>query len=196
MGVDQGNGLHLVIKEPHLDKDIVFTLRVKHQEMTDATFSHLDPFMKAYDVRACVIDAQPHSHAAHAFAGRFPGRVYLAYYGDTQKGLVDWGRDKEGTPICTINRTDAFDAWRDIHQKGDRRIPRLDEGVREFVRQMTNILRKVEEDPVSGQKKARWIRRCPDDHYAHADSYAEVALRRTRVGLVTATIFSADDDDW
>ena len=190
MGVDQGNGLHIVIKERRPDGNIVFTLRVKHQEITDATFTHLDQLMKDYDVRVCVIDALPHTHAARAFAGRFRGRVYLAYYGDTQKGLVDWGYDKENTPTATINRTDAFDAMRDVHQKGDRRIPRLDDGVREFIRQMTNIVRKVEEDPVSGQKKARWVRRCRDDHYAHADCYAEVALRRLHRG-VRASIISA-----
>ena len=190
MGVDQGNGLHIVIKEP-TDSELTRTVRVHYEPLTDATFSHLDHFMKAYDVRACVIDAQPGMHAARAFASRFPGRVYLAWYGDTQKGLADWGHDKEGTSAVTINRTDAFDAWRDVHQKGDRRIPRLDEGVREFMRQMTNILRKVEEDPTSGQKKARWVRRSKDDHYAHADCYAEVALKRLNRGGITVTVVSA-----
>jgi hypothetical protein len=52
---------------------------------------------------------------------------------------------------------------------------------------MTNILRSTEEDPVTGQKTARWIKRGPD-HFAHADSYAEVALGRLDAGRVTATI--------
>jgi len=52
---------------------------------------------------------------------------------------------------------------------------------------MTNTLRKIEEDPVTGAKKAIWIQRGPD-HFAHADSYAELALRRRNVGLVTATV--------
>ena len=80
-----------------------------------------------------------------------------------------------------------MDAWRDAHKLGKRRIHRVEDEMREFVRQMTNILRRVEEDPVSGGQRAVWIKRGPD-HYAHADSYAEIALRRQRAGVVTATI--------
>jgi hypothetical protein len=187
MGVDQGNGLHIVVKEPSPDKDVVFTVRVHNEPMADATFSHLDHFMDAFDVRACVIDALPNTHAARAFATRFPGRVWLAYYGSTQKGPLTWGRDQEGTPTVTINRTEALDAWREAHKAFKRRIPRVEDEVREFVRQMTNVLRRVEEDPVSGGKRAVWITRGPD-HYAHADSYAEIALRRQRAGVVTVSV--------
>jgi len=187
MGVDQGNGLHIVVKEPSPDKDVVFTVRVHNEPMADATFSHLDSFMEAYDVRACVIDGMPNTHAARAFAGRFPGRVWLAYYGSSQKGPLTWGRDQEGTPTVTVNRTEALDAWRDAHKLGKRRIPRVEDEMREFVRQMTNTLRRIEEDRVTGAKRAVWIKRGPD-HYAHADSYAEIALRRQRAGVVTATI--------
>ena len=106
---------------------------------TDATFSQLDHFMDAFDVRACVIDALPNTHAARSFAQRYPERVFLAYYGDTQKGLADWGHDKDNTPNVIIDRTEAFDAWRDTYQKGARRIPRVQDGVVEYVSQMTNI---------------------------------------------------------
>ena len=187
MGIDQGNGLHIVLKEPHPDKDIVFTVRIHHEPMTDATFSHLDHFMEAFDVRACVIDGMPNTHAARAFAQRFPGRVWLAYYGATQRGAVNWSRDQESTPTVTVNRTEALDAWRDVHKLAKRRIPRVEDDVREFVRQMTNTLRKIEEDPVTGAKKATWIQRGPD-HFAHADSYAELALRRRNSGVVTASV--------
>lgn len=194
MGVDQGNGLHVVIKQPDKDGGLVRTIKVHHQETTDATFSHLDRFMRDYDVRACVIDAQPNIHAVRVFANRFPGRVYLAYYVETQKGLVDWGRDMDYTPTAKINRTDAFDGWRDVHQTGERRIPRLEGEMLEWKRQMMNIVRLVREDPDTGQKKAIWRKRGADDHYAHADSYAEIALQRGRGSGVRATILGGDDD--
>jgi len=63
----------------------------------------------------------------------------------------------------------------------------VEDQVTEFLRQMTNILRSTEEDPVTGQKTARWIKRGPD-HFAHADSYAEVALGRLQAGVITATV--------
>jgi hypothetical protein len=185
MGVDQGNGLHLVIKEPH--GDIPLTVRVHNEPQTDALFSHLDRFMETYDVRFCVIDALPNTHAARAFAKRFSGRVWCAYYGSAQKGTATWGFDAENTRMVTVNRTEALDAWRDAYTLKKRRIPRVEDQVTEYVRQMTNILRKVEEDKTTGQKKAVWIQRGPD-HYAHADSYAEIALKRFTLGLVRGTV--------
>lgn len=185
MGVDQGNGLHVVVKEPH-ESGLVFTVRVHNEPRTDPTFTHLDHFMAAFDVRAVVIDGLPNTHAARAFANRWPGRVWLSYYGNS-KGRANWGRDPEGTPIVNVNRTEALDSWRDAYKLGRRRIPRVEDEMTDFVRQMTNILRSTEEDPVTGQKTARWVKRGPD-HYAHADSYAEVALGRLFSGVVTATV--------
>ena len=185
MGVDQGNGLHIVIKEPH--GDILLTVRVHHEPQTNPLFSHLDQFMETYDVRYCVIDALPNTHAARAFNKRFSGRVWCAYYGGNQKGTAAWDFDKENTRIVTVNRTEALDAWRDLYKLHKRRIPRVEDEVAEYVRQMTNVLRKIEEDPQTGQKKAVWIQRGPD-HYAHADSYAEIALKRLTLGLVRGTV--------
>jgi len=175
-----------VVKEPHPDKDVVLTVRVEHVLQTDESFSHLDRFMDAYDVRSCVIDAMPNTHAARAFSRRFRGRVWMCWYGD-QKGKVAWGKDKENTPIVNVNRTESLDAWRDVHKQMKRRIPRVEDEIVEYVKQMTNTLRKVEEDPVTGAKKAMWIKRGPD-HYAHADNYAELALGRMNAGRITATV--------
>ncbi|MBN1629431.1 MAG: phage terminase large subunit family protein, partial [Thermoleophilia bacterium] len=119
MGVDQGNGLHVVVKEP-ADDGYAMTVYCHHEPMTDETFSHLDHLMNAFDVRACVIDALPNTHAARSFARRFRGRVWLSYYGN-QKGGIAWGFDAENTAIVNTNRTEAFDRWRDLHRMGKRR---------------------------------------------------------------------------
>ncbi len=185
MGVDQGNGLHVVVKEPKAD-GYAITVYVHHEPMTDETFSHLDHMMEDFDVRSCVIDALPNTHAARAFARRFRGRVWLSYYGN-QKGKASWGYDQENSPIVNVNRTEALDTWRDLHKQGKRRIPRVEGQVTAYVKQMTNILRSVEEDPVTGAKKATWIKRGPD-HFAHADSYAEVALGRRGAFMAKATV--------
>jgi hypothetical protein len=185
MGVDQGNGLHVVVKEPKED-GYAITVYVHHEPMTDETFSHLDHLMDAFDVRACVIDALPNTHAARAFARRFRGRVWLSYYGN-QKGKVSWGYDQENSPIVNVNRTEALDAWRDVHKQAKRRIPRIEGQMTTYVKQMTNILRSIEEDSVTGAKRATWIKRGPD-HFAHADSYAEIALGRRGAGMARATL--------
>jgi uncharacterized Zn finger protein (UPF0148 family) len=175
----------VVIKEPH--GDIVLTVRIHHEPQTDPVFSHLDQLMETYDVLFCVIDALPNTHASRAFAKRFPGRVWCAYYGATQKGTASWDFDAENTRIVKVNRTEALDAWRDAYKLKKRRIPRVEDGVSEYVRQMTNVLRKIEEDKDTGQKKAVWVQRGPD-HFAHADSYAEIALRRQTLGVVRGTV--------
>ena len=185
MGVDQGSGLHIVIKEP-TDDDYLLTVYVHHEPLTDERFTYLDHLMGDFDVRACVIDALPNTHAARAFARRFSGRVYLSYY-NAGKGRAAFSFDTENTPVVSVNRTEAFDAWRDGYKQGLRRIPRVEGPVGEYVRQMTNILRAVREDPTTGAKRAVWIKRGPD-HYAHADSYAELARKRSRTRYATATI--------
>jgi hypothetical protein len=49
MRVDQGNGLHIVVKEPHkADSHFLFVVRTHHEPTTDATFTHLDHFMDSY----------------------------------------------------------------------------------------------------------------------------------------------------
>lgn len=40
---------------------------------------------------------------------------------------------------------------------------------------------------LTGQKKAVWVQRGPD-HYAHADTYAEIALKRSTLGLVRGAV--------
>lgn len=187
MGVDQGNGLHIVVKEPTSREGMALTIRTHYINQTDESFSHLDRFMNDYDVRVCICDALPNTHAARSFAKRFEGRVWLAYYGDTQKGKVKYGYDKERSPIVMVNRTDAFDSWRDAHKTGQRRIPRIEDETRDYVKQMTNILRKIEEDSVTGGKRAIWVKRGPD-HFAHADSYAELAYSRLDMGIVRASV--------
>jgi hypothetical protein len=191
MGVDQGNGLHIVVKEPQPGGEVVHLVRAHHEPQTDSSFSHLDWFMRAFDVKTCIIDALPNTHAARAFARRFPGRVYLAYYLQYPKSLVEWG-GADGTGTVNIGRTEAFDSWRDIYQKGKRQLPRIEGEVAEYVEQLTNILRSVREDPETGQKKARWIPRGAD-HYAHADCYAEIGLVGRRTARVYATVISSDD---
>jgi hypothetical protein len=87
----------------------------------------------------------------------------------------------------SVNRTEALDAWRDAYKLRKRRIPRVEDEVTEYARQMTNVLRRIVEDRETGRKRAVWIQRGPD-HYAHADSYAEIALKRLTLGLVRGQI--------
>lgn len=186
MGVDQGNGLHVVIEEPH--EDFWLVVRVHYEPMADESFSVLDHFMHEFDVRACVIDAMPNTHSARAFARRFPGRVWLRWFSESQKGAYSWGMDQEGTATVTVNRTECLDAWRDVLKVRPcyRRIPQDDPVIGEFRRQCTNVLRRIE-DTEAGGKRAVWIKRGAD-HFAHAFAYAEVAAVRMQEAELRITL--------
>lgn len=187
MGVDQGEGLHIVVKKQL--EGVLATVYVHHLLRTDVTFDVLDCVMDAFQVRPCVIGALPNAYAARALAERYPGRVWLASYSDSQEGEAAWGVDQQRTPRVIINRTHAFDAWRNAFWSGERRIPRVQGEVVEYVRQMTSILPCVRQDPGSARKRVVWIRRGPD-HYAHADSFAELAQRRRAQGPVAASLLT------
>ena len=185
MGVDQGEGLHIVVKKQL--EGVLSTVHVHHESRAGLTFGALDCFMDAFGVRACVIAALPNTYAARDVAARYRGRVWLAYYSDLQEGEAAWGVDEERTPKVIINRTQAFDAWRNAFWSGKRGIPRVEGEVTEYVRQMTNVMPCIRADPRSGQKRVVWISRGPD-HYAHADSFAELAQRRLAQGRVRASL--------
>ena len=133
--------------------------------------------MNDFDVRACVIDALPNTHAARAFARRWPGRVWLCYYGNS-KGKVTWGHDADDTPIVNVNRTEALDTWRDdLHKMGQAPHP-ADRGRDDRLREADDQHPAFDRGgPRDRSQAATWIKRGPD-HFAHADSYAEIALGR------------------
>ena len=83
MGVDTGKQLHLVIlqsEESFSDRCHLVHLAVCHE------FSELDPLMKQFRVECCVIDGMPETHATREFANRHPGKVYLSYFNEHQRG--------------------------------------------------------------------------------------------------------------
>ncbi|MDB5716211.1 MAG: hypothetical protein JWO15_3608 [Sphingomonadales bacterium] len=72
-----------------------FDINGKAQDL----FVRLHELMKEFNVQICVIDAMPDTNGALNFAQTYPGRVYLAYYQQTQKEVVVWTdkiKTKEG----------------------------------------------------------------------------------------------------
>jgi hypothetical protein len=82
MGVDQGKDLHVVIgrAEPKRAGKIV------HLEVYK-DWRKLETLMEDFNVYRCVIDGMPETDKARAFAKKFPGRVFLNFYNEHQKGI-------------------------------------------------------------------------------------------------------------
>src|SRR4030066_263349 len=119
MGVDQGKDLHVVVGKRHWQK----AGQLVHLEVY-RDWQELDALMEAFKVALCVVDGLPETRNARGFAQRFPGRVFLNYYQEQQKGLYVWN-EKDMTVVC--NRTESLDA---SHQEISRQeiiLPRQDQ---------------------------------------------------------------------
>jgi hypothetical protein len=100
MGVDQhGGNCYCVIAKrgPGGKRELV------HFEIIDSAnprywengkpvspFNRIIELFKEFNCQLCVIDAMPNYNEAMQFAYLFPGRVFLAFYGDAGQDMVKW----------------------------------------------------------------------------------------------------------
>jgi hypothetical protein len=174
MGVDQkGDQLHVTIRKPNrlLGKSEVLCV----QKLK--TFDQLDRLMRVYDIDLCVLDGLPNQHSARDFSRRFPGRVYLCYYQDNQKGEYAWREANTTTGLdyqVVVNRTEALDAMYEQIQRREIALPKPTPDVEELAVQLTNMARENIEDDDGTICGATWKRLGPD-HFAHSMSYSLIA---------------------
>jgi hypothetical protein len=162
MGVDQGKDLHAVIGKSHPQK----AGRLVHIAVYK-DWHELDRLIINFKIARCVVDALPETRNARAFAKRFPGRVFLNYYNEHQKGHYAWN-EKELTVSC--NRTESLDAsHRDIMDKAIA-LPKECKVTREFAQHLHNVAKKLEEDEETGSKRYVYVKLGPD-HFRHAFNY-------------------------
>jgi len=186
MGVDTGRELHVVILQrsreqstwkpmdpmrPHL----LVHLQICHD------FSELDDFFKKYDIRGCVIDGLPETHATRQFAGRHRGKAFLNFFNENQRGKIRWDyRNKK----VEVNRTECLDASRAAIREKEVALPRRCSIIEKFAKQMTNDAKVLDEDEETGIKKYRYIR-TGENHFSMAFTYAWMAISDIAVPVVT-----------
>lgn len=98
MGIDQGAGYVMcVIADYNKDKTKKRLRHVEIVEINNPTYSQykdpyerVDELMKEFNVQICLTDAMPNVNSALAFAQRHPRKVFLAYYSEGQKEVVQW----------------------------------------------------------------------------------------------------------
>ena len=174
MGVDQGKDLHVVIgrSEPSRAGKIIHLGVYKEWEK-------LESLMKAFNVYRCVIDGMPEIQKARAFASKFPGKVFLNFYNEHQKGTYKWN---EADWTITCNRTESLDASHaqilgaagDFAGSSKVILPRYSEMVEEFARHLHNVAKRLEEDEETGSKRYVYVKLGPD-HFRHAFNYECIA---------------------
>jgi hypothetical protein len=168
MGVDTGSQLHAVVLQPdRVDRTVkkLIHLQVCH------SFEQLDELMERFQVRRCVIDGLPDTHATRAFASRHAGRVYLNFFNEHQRGSAAWNHRER---IVQINRTEALDASRAAVRDKRVKLPRRDRLVEQFAQQMTADAKVLDEDEETGVKRYRYIK-TGTNHFSLAFTYAWMA---------------------
>ena len=174
MGVDTGRQLHVVILEqapgreenPH---------RLVHLAVCQ-DFTDLDELMTRFRITRCVIDGLPETHATREYAGRQPGRVYMCFFNEHQRGKANWDRVERQV---TVNRTEALDASRAVIREKQLALPRRLPIVEEFARHMAADAKKLDENPDTGEMKYRYVRTGGEDHFSLAFTYAWMAAEQS-----------------
>jgi len=183
MGIDVGTWLHVIINQwllpSTLGNDlnttaipkVIYIGKVKR-------FEELDRLMRDFSINQAVIDMFPERRLAKQFADRFPGYVKLCYYArgiagrsmvepkDENELVVDWriNVDRTGWLDTTLGR---------FHNS---RIMLPQDTPSEYVENIKAMIRKpgvdAYDNPTVDYVKPENVA----DHYAHAQTYAEIAL--------------------
>ena len=174
MGVDQGGAdqdlLHVVIGNRKAKKGKIIHLSIYKG------WSELDRLMEIFHISRCVIDGLPNLDDARAFARRFPGRVFLSFFSESQKGGYKW--DEEQLTVNS-NRTECLDA---SHKElADKLVvlPNRSNLMIKFATHCHNIAKKLEEDEQTGSKRYVYIKLDKKDHFRFAFNYESMARNNT-----------------
>lgn len=179
MGIDQGKWNHIVVMEwfvQGMGRDINVSATGKllwEGTLLGSEFDRLDHLMREWQVLMCVIDAEPETNDARRFARRFPGYVTLCRYRTGRVGKeISLQEDELGTPIATVDRTNWIDASLGRFHSKKIMLPRdLSTEYKEHIKSLVRVYKK---DPM-GNPRAEYVETGPD-HFAHAQTYAEIAL--------------------
>lgn len=178
MGVDQGKQNHVCIVEYVFNggEDVNAGSHAKllwEGKLPGDDFGYLDPLMREWQVKACVIDADPQINDARRFARRFPGYVYLCRYRRGVSGKeLQVSEEPSGAPIVTVDRTNWLDATMGRFHSDRIALP-ADVSL-EFKENVKALVRTYDKDE-QGNPRAVYLNTGPD-HFGHALNYAEIAL--------------------
>lgn len=178
MGVDVGKWCHWEICEwflpPPGTAAVDLSVMAKCKSVTFGKvrdFEELDTLMRDFNIRFCVIDAQPERRKSLEFCNRHHGRARMCFYGngvsgkDIHQGAVE--------PTVTVDRTSWMDLSLGRFRNGSIVVPcDVDMEYRSHIKAPVRIYKNDR----NGNPVGMYVKGNEDDHYAHARTYAEIAL--------------------
>ena len=184
MGVDQGKTCYVVVcewlftREPDKDLSASAVCKVLYAgTFMDEEWDRLDELMREWQVLFCVEDADPQINEARRFARAYPGYVALCRYrrGKVAKEIVET-EDDTGVVMLTCDRTSWLTSALGRFKPNPPRIWLPRDIPKQFCEQVQNLVKKPEKDS-HGDVQNTFVEIGPD-HFAHALTYAEIALSR------------------
>jgi hypothetical protein len=181
MGVDQGKWNYVSVCEWFIDQyssDINVATKSKllwFGKFLEDDWIVLNELMREWQVKACVIDADPQINEARRFARRFHGYVWLCRYrrGQTAKEIAVTEEDS-GAPLATVDRTNWLSATLGRFKTKPPRIELPRDLTLEYRDHLKSLVRTYEKDE-TGNPRATYVETGPD-HFSHSLCYAEIAL--------------------
>jgi hypothetical protein len=173
MGVDVGRDLYVVVSRPHPRRPgvrqlIHLNILTEPNESQGAVpFGELDPLMRRFNVVRCVIDGGPYQHAARKFAARFPGKVFLSFFNEHQRGAVAWDPER---CMVQINRTEILDASHEAVRSRRIELPHEQPIVQTFADHLAADAKQLEEDPQTGSRRHTYVK-LAENHFDFAYTY-------------------------
>ena len=183
MGVDVGKDLHVTIGTIPYPGGIKVVKMVRVSSFTD-----VHDLAKRFGVVTAVFDLYPETRKVREFGKAANFEVFGCDYQETQKGAFAWN---ERSSVVTVNRTEVCDATHNLvaakdlqdtgFSLGNIELPREDEEVRIYAKQMCNTAKVLIEDEETGKKVYRYRGKLggPDD-YRHSTNYLYLACERIR----------------
>jgi len=182
MGIDRGKWNYVEVCEFTYDGygvDLNANAHAKvlfEGKFLDENFdASVDLLMREWQILACVVDADPGRMEARRFARRFPGYVWLCQYrkGPSARDIVVTD-DEDHSPIATVDRAHWLSASLIRFKTDPARIILpcdVSSEYREHMKALTSTYVRDEHD----NPKLDFVKTGPD-HFAHARTYAEIAL--------------------
>ena len=126
---------------------------------------------------------------SYSLGGRFPGRVFVHFYNPHQKGSYRWD---EKDYVAQSNRTESLDASHKEIMDEDIILPKQCEMTEEFAKQMSNVAKRLEEDPETGSKRYVYVKLSSGagDHFRHAFNYEAIARQRVASSFFADCVFT------
>lgn len=184
MGVDNGIVKHYVIGNQY------GIFRIGKTE----DWQEIEDLRNQYDAYM-VIDANPYPTKPKELAKKYPGKVFIHYYGKDKHDMsvIRWGEgDAQG--VVYSDRTKIIDAVVAKLNSQEIYFNLIERDLEEYIYHWTQMFRVVEEK-ANGITLAEW--RHPEgkpDHYSHAHIYQEVAMQKTITQGGVVTIDSPDKE--